>query len=323
MSASRGILRLSRQLSVSRPRSPRSCCWSPGPACWTCPSRSWRRAWCCSRAWPRRRSRCSIPRSRPLATAPAFAAIERRLARLIRRGRADSQRAGPAPLDWSTVELAGIGYRHESGRGSRQCLVSPSIAANGSGSRSFGGGQDHARRPYHLPHSCGKRIAVGRRPAFGAMNGSTAGARELPISGRTGWSSPTASPPTSSPARRERTRPRCGTALEAVGLAGSSALVRRRTSPSARARAEARLSGGERQRLLIARAMLRRPTLIILDEATAALDPEAEAEVLQALRRLDSRSRRRCSSRTANSTLDHCESAIDIQHRPSAVTRSR
>lgn len=39
-------------------------------------------------------------------------------------------------------------------------------------------------------------------------------------------------------------------------------------------------SGGERQRLRLARALLRRPRLIVLDEATNALDPDAEAEVL-------------------------------------------
>ena len=44
-----------------------------------------------------------------------------------------------------------------------------------------------------------------------------------------------------------------------------------------------RLSGGERQRLTIARLLLARPRVVILDEATAHLDSTSEAEVQAAL----------------------------------------
>lgn len=44
-----------------------------------------------------------------------------------------------------------------------------------------------------------------------------------------------------------------------------------------------RLSGGERQRLAIARLMLKAPPVVVLDEATAHLDSESEAQVQQAL----------------------------------------
>lgn len=47
-----------------------------------------------------------------------------------------------------------------------------------------------------------------------------------------------------------------------------------------------RLSGGERQRITIARAMLKRCSAVILDEATAYADPESEAQIQQAVGRL-------------------------------------
>jgi len=63
-------------------------------------------------------------------------------------------------------------------------------------------------------------------------------------------------------------------ALERVGLAD-----RRDSYPG-------ELSGGQRQRLAIARALAARPRLMLLDEPTAGLDPDAAGEVLDVIREL-------------------------------------
>lgn len=47
------------------------------------------------------------------------------------------------------------------------------------------------------------------------------------------------------------------------------------------------LSGGQRQRLALARALIRRPRLLILDDATSSVDPRVEAQILAGLRRGD------------------------------------
>lgn len=49
----------------------------------------------------------------------------------------------------------------------------------------------------------------------------------------------------------------------------------------------ATLSGGQRQRIALARALIRRPRLLILDDATSAVDPSVETRILETLKTAD------------------------------------
>ena len=63
------------------------------------------------------------------------------------------------------------------------------------------------------------------------------------------------------------------------------------------------MSGGQQQRIAVARALYRLPRVLILDEATAALDSAAERRVLEAIRR----------RRAEGCTI------VVIAHRPSTI----
>ncbi len=89
-----------------------------------------------------------------------------------------------------------------------------------------------------------------------------------------------------------------------------------------------RLSGGQRQRLAIARALVHEPRLLILDEATSHLDPEAQAAVIETVRHLKGRltilavAHQDLLIQAADHIYQLAHGQVSTLQRPSDVTRA-
>ena len=73
-----------------------------------------------------------------------------------------------------------------------------------------------------------------------------------------------------------------------------------------------RLSGGEKQRIAIARAILRNPRILILDEATSSVDVQTEEKIQQALANL-TRGRTTIAIAHRLATLRNCDRLVVIE----------
>lgn len=81
-----------------------------------------------------------------------------------------------------------------------------------------------------------------------------------------------------------------------------------------------RLSGGQRQRIGIARALYRKPEVLVLDEATSALDTETEAAVMEAINNLQGKMTMLIIAHRL-STIENCDIVYQVEN--GGVTQKR
>ena len=246
-----------------------------------------------------------------LAFAPAFSAIEARLGVLVDDREAREEEREIEPLDWTRASLAGVEFRHESGGGIGPVTLELERGQwLGLGGPSAAGKTTLADLVAGLLEPRTGQVTVDGSPLTGTvLERWRAG---LAYVGQDGLVFSDSVAANLGADRAGVSVPEMWSALELAGLAD-----RVRAFPGGLnhflGEGGSALSCGDRQKLLIARAVLRRPTLLILDESTAALDPEAEAAILDRLRKLESRPAGLVIAHR-ESTLAHCDSRLIIQH---------